>query len=91
LALTDALADLDEAVGAFIVSGGGDSKAILSAVFRLNNEIGKLLRPSGDPVLKSLQLRVNDVTMAAKQLDRKRLAEAMERVRADALRLQLED
>jgi hypothetical protein len=56
LVLKDALAELDRAVDEFIRSRSTDNRAILSAVFRLNNEIGRLLMPSGDPALKSLQL-----------------------------------
>jgi hypothetical protein len=86
VALEDAIADLGEAVGAFLGSGGRDTAAILSAVFRLDNEIGRRLRSSQDAALKSLQLKVNEVAVAAKRLDRARLATAMDDVRTEALR-----
>lgn len=69
-----------------MASGGTDNAAILSAVFGLNNEIGKMLRPTGDPSLRSLQLKVNDVAVAAKTLDRANLRAAMEKVRDEFLR-----
>ncbi len=79
LTVLGAFAELESKVEAFL--GSGNESELLSAVFKLNNEIGKLLRLSRDPALKELQLRVNEVTVAAKKRDRKRLRVALERVR----------
>ena len=85
--LKESTARLDEEVGRFVNGRMTDNAAVLAAIFGMNNEIGKLLRPTGDPSIRSLQLLVNEVTKAAKRKDRKRLAEAMERVRREALNL----
>lgn len=82
------MAGLDEAVSTFLTSGAGDTAAVLSAVFRLNNEIGRRLRPTGDPALRRLQLKVNDVAVAAKRRNRTNLAVAMGEVRVEFLRTQ---
>jgi len=83
VSLEEALADLDEAVTAFVSSETGDAAGVLAAVFKLNNEIGRRLRPSGDPSLKMLQLKVNEVAVAAKRGDKANLATAMGRVRVE--------
>jgi hypothetical protein len=73
--------ELDKVVMEYLNKERSDNAAILAAVFRLNNEIGRLLRPTGNAALTDLQLLVNDVTKAAKLNDRMKLAEAMESVR----------
>ncbi|MDV3276848.1 MAG: hypothetical protein LYZ69_00095 [Nitrososphaerales archaeon] len=78
--LAESLTLLDEAVTDFLSEKTLDSRRILQAIFAVNNEIGQLLRPSGDPALKALQFMVNDVTVAAKAANRKKLQEAMERL-----------
>lgn len=88
MTLEDAVAGLDQAVSTFLTSGAGDTTAVLSAVFRLNNEIGRRLRPTGDPALRRLQLKVNDVAVAAKRRSRTNLAVAMGEVRVEFLRTQ---
>lgn len=85
--LKDSVEALDEAVGSFLAGDARDNKAILAAVFGVNNEIGRLLRPTGDPALKALQRNVNEVTKAAKRNDRRALARSTEKVRAEALRI----
>ena len=90
VALEDAMAGLDEAVIAFLSSADGEAAVILPAVFRLDNEIGRISRSTGGPSLKSLQLRVNDVAVAAKKQDRAHLATAMDEVRTEFLRVQKE-
>lgn len=85
--LKDSIEALDEAVGSFLAGDERDNKAILAAIFGVNNEIGRLLRLAGDPALKALQLNVNEVTKAAKRNDRRALAQSMEKVRAEALRM----
>ncbi len=85
--LPDLITDLERAVADFLVRGNDDNAAVLSAIFKLNNEIGNRLRSSGDPALRHLQLSVNDVTVAAKMLDRERLATTMAGVRKSALAL----
>ena len=47
----------------------------------------RLSRPTGDAALKDLQLRVNEVTKAAKWNDKERLAKATESVSEAAARL----
>ncbi|MDV3293708.1 MAG: hypothetical protein LYZ70_05505 [Nitrososphaerales archaeon] len=83
MTILDALVDLESAVEGYL--GKGDEFVVLSAVFKLNNEIGKQFTVSHDPALKALQLRVNDVTVAARRNDRKELGAALERVRAAVL------
>jgi hypothetical protein len=76
------MTELDWDVAEFLRAGTKGNAAVLSAVFKLNVEIGKLLRPTGDAWLRDLQLKVNDVTVAAKRLDTRDLAAAMRRLRA---------
>jgi len=83
--LIESLTLLEEAVADSLSGKTLDSRRILHAVFAVNNEIGVLLRPSGDPALKALQLMVNDVTVAVKVADRKKLREAMERLSKTSL------
>jgi hypothetical protein len=78
MVLTEAL---DRAVMEYLNKEGSDNAGILAAVFRLNVEIGRLLRPTGDVALREFQLKVNEVTKAAKLNDRWKLAEAMELVK----------
>lgn len=79
--LAEAIALLDASVTAFLSGRAPDSTGILQTVFAVNNEIGLLLRPSGDPALRKLQLMVNDVTVAAKAADWKKLQESVEKLR----------
>ena len=83
--LEDAVAALDEAVSTFLASEAGDTAPVLSAVFRLDNEIGRRLRPTGDAALRRLQLAVNGVAVAAKKRDRANVDVAMGKVRAEFL------
>lgn len=90
MSLKEALDGLEEAVKTYLGSESRDAAAVLAAVFRLDNEIGKRLRPTGDPDLKNLQLRVNDVAVAAKMSDGQRLARAMDAVLREVRRSRTE-
>lgn len=79
--------DLDRAVRRFLDDSEADDSEIMAAVFKLNNEIGRLLRPTGDAALRDLQLDVNEVTKAAKLNDRASLVEAMSLVKSEVLKL----
>lgn len=79
--------DLDRAVRRFLDDSQADDGEIMAAVFKLNNEIGRLLRPTGDTALRDLQLDVNEVTKAAKLNDRASLVEAMSLVKSEVLKL----
>jgi hypothetical protein len=57
---------------------------ILVAVFALNNEIGPSLRRGETPNLRELQLRINELTKAAKSGDTDLLARAITRVEESA-------
>jgi hypothetical protein len=88
VAVERAVADLDEAVADFLNKGTTEVSAIFAAAFALNNEIGRKLKPSGDPELKRLQLLVNDVVVAAKRRNHSLLTNAMEKLRTEHLRRQ---
>lgn len=79
--------ELDKVVNSFLNEEVADNDAILAAVFELNNEIGMSLQKTRDPVLRELQLRVNELTKAAKSNDKEMLAKAIESVRAGAAKL----
>jgi hypothetical protein len=87
MSLDDAIAGLDEAVREFLALESKDVAGILSAAFALNNEIGRPLMLTRDPALKALQLRVNDVVVAAKKMDRASLPSAMKKVISDSLHI----
>jgi len=89
--IPDSIAELDTAVAELLARDDDDNAAVLSAIFKLNNEIGRRLGASGNPVLRNLQLSVNDVTVAAKMLDRRRLATTMAKVKKSALALTPEE
>jgi len=78
--LQDAISALREAVQDFLAEEAVSPAGVLSAVFAVNEEIGPALRSTGDPALKDLQLKVNEVTLAAKRGDRKRLKASMSAV-----------
>jgi len=82
--IPDAVADLDRAVAEFLARGDDDNAKVLAAIFTLNNEIGRRLRPTGDEALRTLQLCVNDVTAAAKMVNGRRLSTAMAKVRVSS-------
>ncbi|MDV3243892.1 MAG: hypothetical protein LYZ66_01805 [Nitrososphaerales archaeon] len=79
--LVDAVSVLDKAVATFIGEKSKNSQQVLSAVFRVNNEIGKLPASRQVPSLRALQHAVNEVTVAAKRGDVSELRGAMERVK----------
>ena len=87
MGIPDSIAELDTAVAELLARDDDDNAAVLSAIFKLNNEIGRRLRASGDSALRDLQLSINDVTVAAKMLDRRRLATTMAKVKKRALAL----
>jgi hypothetical protein len=76
----DAVSDLREAVREFLAGDAPSPDRVLSSVFALNNEIGAVLRRTGDPVLRDLQLKVNAVTVAAKSGDMRKLSASMSAV-----------
>lgn len=86
--LMASVAALDESVAAYLLSDAGDASGVLASVLRLNNEVGRTFRRDGDSRMKSLQTRVNEVTVAAKKGDRRGLREATERVRDAVLAIE---
>ena len=76
----DAVSDLREAVQEYLAGETRSPQRVLSSVFAVNNEIGAVLRHTGDPVLRDLQLKVNEVTVAAKKVDKRMLSASMSAV-----------
>lgn len=75
-----AVTALREAVREFLAEETPSPSGVLSAVFTVNNEIGAVLRNTGEPALRDLQLKVNQVTIAAKSGDKANLSAAMSAV-----------
>jgi len=86
--LTEPIVALRKAVDSFLNGDDASRGAIFAAVFILNNRLGPTLRKSQSPVLRELQLRVNDVTVATKLSDKSRLAVAMKSVEAASGKLE---
>lgn len=77
--IADAVADLREAVRMFVAEETQSPDGVLAAVFALNNALGLRLR-AGDPGMRELQLKVNQVTVAAKGGDREKARDSMSAV-----------
>ena len=63
----------------FVAEETRSPEGVLAAVFALNNAMGPRLR-AGDPGMKELQLKVNQVTVAAKGRERTKVRDRMSAV-----------